>query len=155
MFDPENPPDSFKKFKRAIKRTVETAEVANDDEYETALFLVDREGNGDIIHAEQIYENHEGKIGPEEILYIAMPIAIKLYGAKFFGLVLPSTHNLPNGDERDILLVFLAELFNVEVLEAEVDREDDYCELDSWERQDPENFQNIIGPFYRALTLQG
>lgn len=155
MFDPDNPPDTYKKFKKELKRTLEDAEIDSDEEYETALFIVNRDNEGEVIFAEQIYEDHEGKITPDQILMVAMPIYIKAFNSKYFGLVLPTLHNKADGTERDIVLLITSDVANMEIVEAELDREQDLIELEPWEKQNVEDFIDIALPLRRAITLQG
>jgi hypothetical protein len=73
MFDTDDPPASYKEFVKQIRKTVETAEIKNEEDYDTAVFFVNKFGEAGIVYAFEIFQEHNEEIDPNEILYSELP----------------------------------------------------------------------------------
>lgn len=155
MFDVDNPPDTYKKFKRAIIKTIEAEEILSEDEdFETALFIVNRNKEGDIVYADDIWELRQGNVTPEEILYSIFPDKIRKFNSKYFALVMAAAKKFGD-DIEDIVILMTGDMNQIEVMVSILDREDYYVELEPWEKESVMNFPDIGAVFRRAITLQG
>lgn len=151
MFDLENPPEDYKKFTKAIKKTLEAAEIEDDDDFDTALFVVNRDKEGQIYYAYEVWERAEGKIEPEQILYQVFPTLIRNFNSKYYAVALPAAR--PSGE--DILILISGDINVTDVLIADVEKEDGYLALDSWEKRSFEEFPEITQALRHSITLQG
>jgi hypothetical protein len=150
-----NPPSTYKNFRREIRNTIENTEIESEDDFDTAVFLVSRDGEATIVHAFEIFEEHDEEIDPDDILYEEMPKAIREFNSKFFALVMPATHNDSQGNSTDVIIVMTSDLGELNIIQAEVIRDKEYLELEAWEAKDPESFENLTVPFRHAITYQG
>lgn len=155
MFDPENPPTTYKEFKKVVVKTVEQVALASDESHDTALFLVDRDNIGAIVYADDIYEESDRELTADQILYQAMPGTVRSFESKFFGLVMNATATTADEGKYDIVIVITSEAGEMHVQQARLDRSGDYVELEPWEKKSPLEFHEVTLPFRRAITLQG
>ncbi len=153
----EKPGDgpTYKDFKKAVFRNIEDCDVAEDEVYPTALFIVDKEYNSEIITLEEIAEEQEldDDFPMNEIIEEIMPTEVAERGSKFFALVFPADYE---GEESvPIVAVMLGALFQSEIFYAHITFEDGEAELDEWEEQNPQLYPELTIPFRRAITYQG
>jgi hypothetical protein len=157
MFDPDNPPKTYNKFRKEILRTIEDTEVDYGEEYPTALFIVDRDFEGDIIYIEDVIEEVEEDIGEEpELPYIIetiLPDIVQKRNSKFFAMVFPGTHG---GKEIEIVSVLCGAIESTNIYYAEVVREKgEPTETEPWIEDNILDYPNLSVPFRRAIVIQG
>lgn len=151
MFDPSDPPDNFKEFSKQVRKSLEYAEIDSDDDYDSAIFYVSHNQDADIIYAFKIFEEHEQRIDPDQILYHLFPAMLKGEAAKFFALVLPAEKK--SGEE--VVMLLIGDINETHLFQAELDREYDNIELEPWERLDVMDFPELAVPYRRAIVYQG
>ncbi len=136
---------------RQIRKTVENAEIDSEDDFDTAIFYVNKDGEADIVYAFEIYKEANEEIDPNTILSLALPGILKENEARFYALVLPAED--ANGE---VVMLLTGDINDTHLLQAEIDREyGEYIELEPWERLNVLNFPEISVPFRRAVTYQG
>jgi hypothetical protein len=84
-----------------------------------------------------------------------MPEIIKKFNSKFFALVMGATHNDVEGNQTEVLLLMTSDIGELDISQAELDKTEEFIEVEDWETKDPDNFQNIVVPFRRAIVWQG
>lgn len=150
-FDSENPPTSYKQFQKEIRKTIEDIEIDSGEEFDTAVFYVDKNGEADIIYAFEIFEEENEEIDPDSILYNVMPNILKENNARFYALVLPAE---TSGSE--VVMLLTGDINETHLIQAEIDREyGKFLELEPWERLDVLSFPELSVPYRRAVTYQG
>lgn len=156
-FDPDNPPETFREFRKQILHSIEELEVEEDETWPPALFLVCRNGDAGVKYISDIVEESEGEMSVEIILEQVLPGIIKATDGKFYALVLPGQIKTITDDSSDeILTILMGDFSETEMLVSKVHRyEDNLTELDAWEKQNVLNFSELVIPYRRAITLQG
>lgn len=154
MFNENDPPTTYKDFRKQVLKTVSEAEIDCDDDYETAVFMVNRDNEGKIVYAQDIYEDTDGELSPETILYMILPHHIRTFNSKFYAVVLPTEVYL-GGKEEEFVLLLVGDLDNTELLKAPIEVNHNMLELLPWEQIDLEDFDDLVIPFRRSIVLQG
>jgi hypothetical protein len=171
VFDIENPPTSYRKFRKNILSTIENAEVDEDEEYDVALFLVSRDNEGDIISPQTIIDELAEEVDsdlPEAILpesFIVeniFPNRIKDFNSKFFAIVFQATHLDEDDEEFQVVICLLgsgptAQNFvgDIDLLKAQIYEEDGELGLDPWQPVALDVFSSLVIPYRRAICPQG
>lgn len=153
MFDVDDPPKNYKTFFNQVRRTLEDADIELDDDYNTAIFYVTHEGEANIVYAFEVYENAEGAVDGDDILYMVLPSHLKSEGVKYYALVLPAVTR--EGD--DVVMLLSGDVNETQLMQAELNREDDedYIILEPWEKLDVLDFPELSVPYRRCVVYQG
>ncbi len=156
-FDVDSPPDTYKKFRKEILNTIEEAEIDEDEQYPTALFMVDKDGEGDILYVSDFID--EGEFDEETPLQMiiekVLPNIVRDNNSKYFAFVFPG-HKIDDDEQVEIVGILTGSIFSTDMYCAEVFREqEEFAELDQWERDDTETYPSLVIPFRRAITYQG
>lgn len=156
-FDVDNPPQDYKLFKREILKTVEDAEIEADEEFDLALFTVNRENEANLLYIEDLVDRFEEDTSLEDIVEIYLPQVVKKFNSKFFAFVFPGFEivNEDPEDDPELLCVLTGSLFDMHLMTSEVYRSEDvYAELGPWENQDPSEYPQLTVPFRKSITYQ-
>lgn len=157
MFDEENPPQDYKKFKREVLRSVEDSQIELDEDFDTALFTVSRKNKGEVFYISDLIDKFDEDTSLKDIIEEEVPERIKKNNAKFFAFVFPGNHHTEDGESPEIVAVLMGALWDIQMVFAEVMRDDDeeIAELSPWHTEDTSNYPNLVIPFRQAITLQG
>ncbi len=162
MFDADNPPETYKQFRREVVNSIENLEVDEDEVWPPALFVVGRKGDASVIFLGDIIERYE-HLEAEDILEAVVPEIIRKHSGKFFAVVMPGSNIvLPEKEEQEILIIAMGGMENTiegvhqtDVLVAEIDREDGEAILEIWDKPPIESFIDFLSPLRQAITPQG
>jgi hypothetical protein len=156
-FDEYDPPDSYKKFRKQVMQTVEEAEVEEDDEFDCALFMVNRVPEGKILYIEDILPDEEEQetLSISFLLETVFPHIIKKNNSKFFAFVMPAMKNSETGEPHEIVLLLSGSVGATDLFSAEATVEDGYYELEPWQKEDVMQYSDLVVPFRRAIVLEG
>jgi hypothetical protein len=154
-FDPNSPPQTYREFRKSVMRSLEYIDMNYDDEYPSALFLVNREPEGKVIYAEEVQEEHE--IPMEVAIMYALPEEIRSYNSKYFALCVAGSHTDELDEETEILTLLSGDIETTDMMCAEIYRDEDrnYAELEPWQELDVMNFSELVVPYRRSIVPQG
>jgi hypothetical protein len=164
LFDVDDPPTTYRKFRRVILRLLEETEMETDEEYPVCLFLVSRQNEGDIIYPEEIAE----ELGLDEefpmtpIIHSLFPTRTAEFNSKFFAIVFQGTYETEAEEEVDILIVLSGSGPSsddpsgaIDFLRAEIVEEDNELQLEPWQKMSSDTFPDLVIPFRRSVCPQG
>lgn len=159
----DDPPDSYKKFKREIRETIEETEIYEDESgFPSALFLVNREKEGHIIYTKEFVENEiqneedDEEVDLDFVITVALPYVVKAENSKFYAFVFSGEKvNSDGSNRRKIVCILSGSAYETDMIYSEFSFEDGELILEPWEKEDILGYTELITPFRKAITLQG
>jgi hypothetical protein len=158
VFDEDSPPENYKDFRKEILRTIEEAQIeTEEEEFPTALFMVDRENNGKIVYVSDLDEEFEPDTPVEYIIQTHFPLMVQQNNSKFFAFVFQGMRWIDNEDGDEVVAILSGSIDNMDIYFAEIirDEEEEFCELEPWEKESVSNFGDLVVPFRRSICPQG
>lgn len=155
-FDEESTAGSYKDFRKSVLRIIEDTEIESDEKYPGALFTVDREGIREVLHVEDIEHEYE-EVTLEEIVHEIVPEKIKQNNSIYFAFAFSAEKFDENTNEEDkeVVAVLSGDIFNTDMVLAEVHRDSRYAELDSWQKEDFMAYSDLVAPMRQSIVYQG
>jgi len=174
MFDTDNPPKSYEKFKKQVLRGIEDADLEGEENFPAALFLVNRKNEAKIIYVDALIEEIEED--PEEFLEAfelseeevedfeislqfivngVLPNRIKSFGSKYFCMVFGAIKTTQDEEAEKIVVALMGWLNETEVFFANVFKENGQLQTSMWKEDNVYDYEELAMNFRRAITYQG
>lgn len=143
--------DTLEEFAESVFTLIEKTKITKEEYYPDALFLVDRFGNNEIIHGDDISD--EKNIDLEKVIKYEFPLYIKESDTKWYACACL----LENNFGYEMLLVIYGDKHSTGSCVAKIYEEDDMQNLGDWKEISPDNniFSSIIAPIRRGIVNQG
>lgn len=155
IFDIDEPPQTYKDFKNSVMGTIEDTEIESDERYPGALFIVGKEGTGDVVHLDDLAaEEDDEDMTLEDIIFEKLPDIVRQNESKYFAFVF-SGEKQSEGEDSEIVVIISGDLFHTDMVLAEVNREYEYAELEPWQKEDHMPYSSLVVPLRQAVTWQG
>jgi hypothetical protein len=143
--------DSLEEFADSVFTLIEKTPIKKTEYYPDALFLVDKFGNKEIIHGDDISDEKE--IDLDKVVKYEFPLYIKESDTKWYACACL----LENSLGYELLLIVYGDKHSTGSCVAKIYEEDDMQTLGEWEEISPdhEKFSSIIVPIRRGIVNQG
>lgn len=150
-FNEEIELETLEDFAESVFELIEKTKITVDEYYPDALFLVDKYGNNEIIHGDDIAD--EKDIDLDKVVKYEFPLYIKESDTKWYA----SACLLENALGYEILLVIYGDKHATGACFSEIYEENNMQNLGEWKEISPDNntFSSIIAPIRRAIVNQG
>ena len=150
-FNEELELETLEDFAESVFKLIEKTKIKVKEYYPDALFLVDKYGNNEIIHGDDIAD--EKDIDLDKVVKYEFPSYIKESDTKWYACACLLENSL--GYER--LLVIFGDIHATGAYLAEIYEEGEMQNLGEWKPISPdhEKFSSIISPIRRGIVNQG
>ena len=143
--------NSIEIFKKAVMKKIENTIVDFEDFYEDALFIVNKNGYGEILNADSMAKDLNVPL--YFIISTTIPNKIKQTKTRFYATV-----NTVNDEEETMnLLLTVGNISETSCYMASIYTDGNYLDVGAWESCDPteNSYSMFTVPVRRAVVNQG